>query len=141
MTKPENTFLTENRRDVLKGTSEWTDRAINNEKSRIRKRATLAMDELIEVAASPEIDNESIDGFHQDTVARLIHALMMPENRTLTPRWNFDGDSRDYQEVYSYQIGLQGRLDLALDGYQDMLRREVPPGETRTFGDVLDLDK
>lgn len=55
-----NIFLTEKRRKVLNGESEWSEESIDNEKSRIRTRSRTALDELIEVAYSPEIDNSDI---------------------------------------------------------------------------------
>ena len=75
--KPENVFLTENRRDVLNAESEWSEASVKNEKSRIKNRATLALDELIEVAESPVIDNTDV--FDTEKVARLIHALLTPD--------------------------------------------------------------
>ncbi|MUW15739.1 hypothetical protein GJ633_14740 [Halorubrum sp. CBA1125] len=55
-----NIFLTENRRDVLSGESDFSEKSITNEKSRIRTRTRTALDELIEVAQSAEIENRSV---------------------------------------------------------------------------------
>ena len=74
MTERENVFLTENRREVLNGTSDWADASISNERSRIKNRAETALDELIEVAASPAIDNEDV--FDPETVYTLISILL-----------------------------------------------------------------
>ena len=96
----------------------------------------MALGELIEVAASPEIDNTEI--FEPNDLARLIDALMVPKSKTITPRWNFDGDPAEYRDTYRYQLALHGRLDHALDGYSEMLHRDYAPDETPTFGDVMD---
>jgi len=70
----EKVFLTDSRRDVLKGTSDLTDQSLYNAKSRIRTRARLALDELIEVAASDEIDNADI--FTEQQIQVLISNLL-----------------------------------------------------------------
>jgi len=70
-----NIFLTDSRRDVLEGNADHlSDDSLINAKSRIRTRARLALDELIEVAASPAIDNESV--FEPDEVYTLISILL-----------------------------------------------------------------
>jgi len=74
MTKPENIFLTDNRRNVLEGTSEWSEKSIINEKARIKNRASLALEELTEVAESDKIDHT--DAFDPDDVFRLLSALL-----------------------------------------------------------------
>jgi hypothetical protein len=70
----ENIFLTESRRDVLRGTSEWTDDAVTVEKSRIRSKARTALAELIEVAQSEEIENRSV--FEPAQVGLLLGLLI-----------------------------------------------------------------
>ena len=71
---PQNVFLTENRRDVLTGQSDWKDVSIENEKRRIISRANMALVELTEVAQSPEIDNDAV--FDPDLVETLVRALI-----------------------------------------------------------------
>jgi len=73
MNKPDNIFLTDNRRDVLIGNSDWSQPAVSNERSRIKNRASLALDELIDVAGSPEIDNADV--FDVQQVYTLISIL------------------------------------------------------------------
>lgn len=71
----ENIFLTDSRRDVLNGdTDHLNSQSLANAKSRIRTRARLALDELIEVAASPAIDNEDV--FEPEEVYTLISILL-----------------------------------------------------------------
>jgi len=129
-------FLTEKREAVLNGEYDGSDDALRNQKSRLRRSAQTALQELITVAASPEVENADI--FEPNDLARLVDALMVPQGSTLTPRWNFDGGPEEYRDQHLYQIGLQSRLSHALDGYETMLHRDYPPGETRTFGDDFD---
>lgn len=70
----ENIFLTDSRRDVLEGTSDLTDQSLYNAKSRIRTRARLALEELIEVAASSEIDNADV--FTEQEIKQLVSLLL-----------------------------------------------------------------
>lgn len=74
MTKPDSVFLTDNRRDVLFGKSDWTEASINNERSRIKNRAEIALDELIAVASSPMIDNADV--FEEEQVRTLLSILL-----------------------------------------------------------------
>jgi len=129
-------LLTEKREQVLNGKYDGSDTALRNQKSRLRSSARTALAELVQVAASPEIDNADV--FEPNEIARLLDALMAPNGTGIQPRWGFDGDPAEYRDTYRYQLALHGRLDHSLDGYGKMLHREVPPGETRTFGDVLD---
>lgn len=67
-------FLTENRRDVLDGTSEWSEASITTEKSRIRGKATAAIVELIEVAQSTAIENRSV--FDPEEIGTLLYWIL-----------------------------------------------------------------
>jgi hypothetical protein len=77
MTQPENIFLTDNRRNVLEGESDWSQKAIINEKGRIRTRADAALEELIEVAESPHVDNTQT--FDPDDLFRFLQAVLTPD--------------------------------------------------------------
>lgn len=120
-------FLTDERRDVLNEEYQGADSTERAHRSNIRKRARKAIQELIEVAQSPQIDNSEV--FEPDNLARLIDSLMVPQGTTLTPRWNFEGDPDEFRDTYRYQLALHGRLNHTLDGYDDMLHRNHPPGE------------
>lgn len=76
-------FLTENRREVLAGQSDWSDASIANEKSRIRTRSRDALTELLEVAASPEIDNADV--FNPVAVSTLLELLLTGDSSGLMP--------------------------------------------------------
>lgn len=67
-------FLTDSRREVLDGTTDLTGQSLHNAKSRIRTRARLALEELIEVATSPAIDNKDV--FDPEQIDILIHTLL-----------------------------------------------------------------
>lgn len=67
-------ILTDNRRDVLNGESDWSDDSIINEKSRIRSRSATALDELIEVAQSSEIENRSV--FDPEKIGTLLFWIL-----------------------------------------------------------------
>lgn len=67
-------FLTEKRRDVLNGEYEGSDAALRNQKSRLKKSANTALDEVIAVAASGAIENDE-ELFHPDQIYRLLSAL------------------------------------------------------------------
>jgi hypothetical protein len=133
-----NAFLTERRREYLNGDYNLENSADRHIKRKIEQGSETALAELIEVAASPEIDNAEV--FDPAEVACFLNALMAPEGTVITPRWKFDGDSSEYRDTYQYQLALHGRLDHAIDNYGEMLYQQSAPGETTTFGDVLDLD-
>lgn len=125
----DNIFLTENRRDVLNGESDWSVQSVRNERSRIKNLARLALAELIEVAESPEIDNADV--FEPDDVARLVDSLMAPEGTAITPRWTYDGSSDEFRDEYAYQLALWGRLDHTMRGYGETLHSTENPIENR----------
>jgi hypothetical protein len=128
-------FLTDKRRDVLAGESDLEGNSLAVSKSRIRKRARLALAELIEVAESDQIDSSDI--FDPEDMAQLIHAAMAPAGG-LTPRWNYDGTEQQYLEEYGYQRALSDRISHAVDGYQKMLTYDQHPSQHPTAG--FDLD-
>ena len=67
-------ILTDNRRDVLNDRSDWSDDAIINEKSRIRNKSRTALDELIEVAQSSEVENRSV--FDPEKLGTLLYWVL-----------------------------------------------------------------
>jgi hypothetical protein len=71
----QNIFLTDTRRDVLEGESDLSGGSLANEKSRIRTRARAAVDELIQVAKSEEIENSSV--FDPEKVGTLLFWITM----------------------------------------------------------------
>lgn len=70
----QNIFLTETRRAVLDGESDLAESSITNEKSRIRTRARAALNELIEVAQSDEIENASV--FEPEKLGNLMFWIL-----------------------------------------------------------------
>jgi hypothetical protein len=129
-------FLTDERTAVLNGEYTGSENTYRTHKSNIRQRAQTALKELIQVAASPEIENSDV--FEPNDLARLIDSLMVPKGQTLTPRWNFEGEPGEYREKYKYQFALQSRLDHTLDGYQEMLHRDHEHGESPSWPGIPD---
>jgi len=117
-------FLTDERRAVLNGEYDGAANTERTHKSRIRARSRQAIEELIEVAQSPEIDNGDV--FDPDDLARLVDALMAPREATITPRWNYGGTPDEFRDEYDYQLALWGRLDHTLRGYGDILHSTDP---------------
>lgn len=71
---PDSAFLTDSRREVLSGEYDGAESTLKSKKSHIRTRAQMAMDELIEVAQSAEIENESV--FEPETIGTLIYWIL-----------------------------------------------------------------
>lgn len=74
----ENAFLTDRRREFLTGDYDLDDSADRHLKRRTEKGAILALDELIEVAESPHVDNSEV--FEAEKVDRLLTALLDEAN-------------------------------------------------------------
>lgn len=102
----EKIFLTDSRRDVLEGNAnDLTEQSLRNAKSRIRVRSRLALEELTEVAESPEIENREV--FDPDDVFLFLRALLLPDEYV-----PIDGEPpEDYQE---YRDRLHVQLDKLL---------------------------
>jgi len=121
-------FLTETRRDVLNGEFEGPDATKRSHKSRIRTRARMALQELIEVAASPEIDNADI--FEPDDVTDLTEALIFNGRRGITPLWNWEGEAEEFYQEYAYQRQLSRLLYHQMKGWDQMFSYHERPGKT-----------
>ena len=121
----ENVFLTEKRRKVLDGTDELSDSSRTVEKSRIRKRARMALRELEEVAQSDQIENRSI--FEPEGVGRLLFWIQQDagslENAT-KPENEWDA-AKVYTEAHKqyirnlhFEMNKQmNKFDLPTEGY------------------------
>jgi len=72
--KRENIFLTDTRRDVLDGDADLSAGSLANEKSRIRTRTRAAVDELIEVGGSEEIENSDV--FNPEKIGTLLFWIL-----------------------------------------------------------------
>lgn len=107
---PDRVLLTDTRREVLKGTYDGAESSKRTQKSRIRTRSRLALDELIEVAESPHID--SADVFDPSKVSQLLYALMLPDEPVLPG----EEPSEEHQE---YQRELYVEIDRVLRVYQE----------------------
>lgn len=72
----DNLFLTDARRAVLKGEYDGRDSNERTHRSNIRHRSQLALNELIEVAQSPHIDNQ--ETLPPEQVGKLLRTLYTP---------------------------------------------------------------
>jgi len=91
-------MLNEKRESVLRGGYEGSDVALRNQKSRLRQSSRTVLDELLQIARSPHIDNTEV--FDPDKMFLLLQALLTP--------------TRD-----NYKDGLQGGLHFGTDGTTD----------------------
>jgi hypothetical protein len=76
MVQPENLFLTDTRRQVLEGEYSGSDSNLRTHHSNIRHRSQLALDELIEVARSPKINNA--EALPAEKVTTLLEEVYIP---------------------------------------------------------------
>lgn len=135
-----NIFLTDTRRTVLETPDQldYTDQSLRVEKSRIKSRSRDAVDELIEVAQSPHIDNT--DWMNPEKLATLIHALLVPDHGhieggglAVDPRDEQDENLpiAEYSDTYE---DFRRRVYVAIDGPLRRYRNEKFD-ETQVFGD------
>jgi len=111
MADVDNVFLTDTRREVLKGEYDGSPNNQRSHKSNIRKRADLALEELIEVAESDELDHT--DFIDPDDVFRLLQALLIPDRHhidrdefTPTPTEDqYTDEFRAYRDRLQKQMG------------------------------------
>jgi hypothetical protein len=76
-------ILTEKREQLLTGRYEGKDVARRNQKSRLRKSAQTAIQELTMIARSPHIDNTEV--FDADDMGQLLEAILRPDQQHLEP--------------------------------------------------------
>ena len=128
----DNLFLTENRRDVLDGASEWSAASITTEKSRIRSKAGAALKELIEVAQSTEIENRSV--FDPGEVGTLLYWILNdPALFPVEQRGGLVGTADDPPEGVSEEAYTkipnslqQYRREIHSEAAQELLRIDHP---------------
>lgn len=118
-TMPDKVFLTETRRNVLNGEYEGNDDSLTVEKSRIRTRARTALEELIELARSDEIDNSEVFEIHE--LNALLRGLMGCD---LTPRHEMDVDDETYREIHRYQFRVLEELAGQVRAFDDVMKEE-----------------
>jgi hypothetical protein len=70
-------LLTDTRKDLLEGDYDSSNPTHRNRKHRLKESSKTALDELIQIAQSPIIDNTEI--FETEQVARLTRALLTPD--------------------------------------------------------------
>ena len=111
--KRPNTVLTDTRREVLSGDWEGSDSTLRSHKSDIRQRSKAAIEELIEVAESHEIDNESRVGderlFEPEQIRHLLAAILHTGGLVDEDYEHVSDDFRNelYFEVNRFLLGFQ----------------------------------
>jgi hypothetical protein len=80
-------FLTEKRRELLTGEYSGDEDAEYSIRHRTKRSAESSLDDLITVAQSDEIDNQSV--FDERKIEQLLLAIIGPEEE-VTPRWERD---------------------------------------------------
>lgn len=125
----ERVFLTDTRRDVLEGEFDGPDATKRSHKSRIRTRARMALQELIEVAQSSEIDNTDV--FEPKEITSFTESLIFNgRSGGITPMLNWEGDYDDYYSEYAYQRQLAHLLSHQMKNWDEMLSFPERPGKT-----------
>lgn len=114
-------FLTDTRRSVLEGDYEGKDNYRRAHETRIRKKTRIALNELIEVAESPQIRNEDV--FDPADVRTLLEAILGPVD-TIDPfSEHFDdrADRRDYRQQYHHELQVLSQLNHLSNVYSSHL--------------------
>ena len=140
----ERVFLTDTRREVLAGEFEGEDSTLESHKSRIRTRSRMALDELIEVAKSDEIEDDTV--FNPTNIAHLLSALMEPSDGPLEHAWQTAPDETDpvkrrerHRDKYQYQHRLHWSIESVYNQYNDQINQVVGPDEERLFlGEIVE---
>ena len=121
-------FLTEARREVLADEFEGEDSTRGSHKSRIRTRARMALNELIEVAESDEIANEDV--FDPRLIRRLLFAVF-GDYEAIEPyseAWEEDGmGPQAYLEKYDYETSVAEAINHIDTVYGGLLLDSEPP--------------
>ena len=103
-----NTFLTDERQAVLNGEYDGAANVERTHKARIKARSQSALDELIEVAKSPEVSNGEI--FDPKKLRTLLTEIVWPGGLV----------NPDYQHVSdAYRKTLYVEIDQFLRGWED----------------------
>jgi len=133
--RPQRIFLTDKRRQVLENdTDDLSEKAVRGHEYRIRVRARMALEELIEVYESDVIDNSEVFESHQ--IIKLLQELVQPDQITRFSR--FDGTQEEHHEEYSYEYQLLADADRATT--MSTIRLLGPPEEfeeTATFTEKI----
>ena len=118
-------FITDARKEILKGHSDWSENAIINEKSLIRNKSRTALDELITVARSNQIENRSV--FDPEQVGMLLFWILndpaMIEDGGLI---GADDDAPDEAKAAIPERLQQYRQSVHSEAAQELLKIDHP---------------
>lgn len=125
---PDRVLLNDKRESVLNAEYSGSDAALRNQKSRLRSSSRTALNELIEVAESPEIDNTEV--FDPDDVFRLLRALLAPRQEDLEPDEfvTIVTPEKYGDDFVAYADSLYVQIDKVMKPYRDS-RFPHPDGE------------
>jgi len=120
----EHAFLTNRRREFIKGDYDLSEAKDRQLKRRIEENTETALTELIEVAESPAIDTTEV--FDPDDVVRLIQAILAPNQQHLEPGDISDDDWTHFvkpekwtDEYVAYADSLYVKLNSVTQPYRD----------------------
>jgi hypothetical protein len=108
MGKPDNIFLTDTRKEYLNNPESFSEDAQHAHFYRVRDRAQMALEELIEVYQSDVIDNSEL--FEPSDVHRLFDALL-GDPTEITPRNKYDGEYTEWAKEYRYEDALLAEIE------------------------------
>lgn len=126
--KNPHSFLTDTHRAVLSGNWEGSDSTLRSHKSEIRKRSKAALQDLIAVANSAEIDNESRVGENRLFDPQDLRALVT----SVVARGGLQ--SEQYEHVSeAYQNEVYKEVNRFLLGFQpdDLRPAETPQNDAQ----------
>jgi len=116
-----NTFLTDSRRAVLAGEYEGAENTERTHRSRIRSRGRTAIEELTEVAQSPEIDNADV--FDPEAVGRLLFWILNDPHKWTDVETGGLVDAGDLPDSYA-----EFRNSVYVEADQQLRKFERPGG-------------
>lgn len=143
MDEVERIFLTDTRRRFLEEPESFSESAQKTNYYRLRNRARMALEELIEVYQSDRIDNSELVEPRQ--VGELLNALIGDPD-DITPRNEFDGDFRDWIDEYAYEDAVLSEIERASLRWRLILlgtpveTTEAHQEYLEKLGDLLDED-
>jgi len=120
-------FLSESRQKIVNGeTDEFADGTVRAYRHETKKKARMAIQELIQIANSTEFENRKI--FDPQDIDELLEALL-EEPEPVTPLWEYEGDHIDHMNEYGYQHSLVRILKGRIDKWDHRLNSVETPTE------------
>jgi hypothetical protein len=118
----ERVILTEQRERLLSGKYEGSDTAERAQRHRLKNSTKVAIDELIQIAESPVLDNSDV--FDPDDVFRLLRALYTPSQDHLEEESGLIDHGDATPEYRAYTDRLYVQIDKVIRDYQTSEKAE-----------------